>query len=883
MMWLRIKALFKRRQLERDLDDELSFHLAMRRQKLEAEGVPDATNATRRRFGNVTAMREACREAWTFASFEGLARDVRYSVRTLAGSPGFTAVAVATLALGIGANTAIFSLVNAIVLKALPYERPQDLYAIHELVRVGSQRSPAMPVNAGNFLLWRKHARSFSAIAALEPTNDSLIQGSELIQMHGLRVSANFFPMLGIRPQIGRSFLPEEDYMGHGWEMILTEPIWRQRFHSDPNIVGRQVSMNGYPASIVGVLPASFYFPKQDQLFTTPIAGWTWRVEYFSNLSLLPDDTQAGVFNFNFASIARLKAGFSRDQATADRDAIEAGIAKGNPDKAVLSTELAQLQTAVLGPAQRQLWMLMAGAGIVLLVVCFNLAGLLLARHLAREHEVAIRTALGAARADLLRQFLVEGLLLALVGGACGVAAALAGIRLLVRAAPVALPRLESVAVDGRILLFSVVASLGAGLLMSMLPALRFSSRQAADALKSAPAGSVSRRASRLHQTLAASEIALCTVLLVSALLLARSFGHVFAANAWLNVDRVFTLDLLAPPLHYNDQTARQRLYQRLTESIRTLPGVSATGIVNALPLRGETFTATMDFVEIPGSSSQNSANFHFMTPGYFKAVGLPVLQGRSLSDADAGKHVLLISESAAAELPSGRSPLGLHMKWTTPMGAPLLYQVVGIVRDAHAKPEEKASPAVYLPYWDWPPWQASVVVRTSADPRAVAEGVQRVIRNADPLIGIPHAETMREILDSAVAPRRFLTWLGMLFALSATCLAALGLYGVVSLAAARRRHEIGVRMALGAHAGEVVKMVVSQAVLLALAGVAIGLVCALAVTRLLTSLLYDVRPSDPASFAVVSVTLIAVALLASFIPARRAARVDPLAAIRYE
>jgi predicted permease len=886
-LWLRIRTLFMRRKLERDLDDELSFHLAMRQQKLERSGLTagDASAAARRRLGNPTLLRETSRSLWKFAWLDAFGRDLRYAVRAVARAPVFAGVAIATLAFGIGANTAIFSILNGVLLRAMPYEKPADLYSIREAVAIGSERNTMACVNGGNILEWRRNARSFREIAAMMPANDNLILKNDSVNVHGLRASASLFPLLGIRPQIGRSFAPEEDEMGHGLELILTDALWRARFRADPAIVGQSVSLNGYPAIVIGVLPASFYFPKQDQLYGDRVAKWDFHIEYFLNLNLGPWDKKPGIGNFNFAAIGRVREDATRERALAELEAVEAGISRQNPSGATLHAELVPFHSAIVGPAEARIWMLMAGAALVLAIVCVNLAGLTLGRNTARSREVAIRLALGAGRWTVLRQFAMEGLTLAVAGGTIGVLAAFWGVRLLVRYAPITLPRLETVTIDFHVLLFSVGIALAAGLLFSLLPALQIQDQGIEETLRSTtPNMSSSRRNAFVHDILAGSEIALCTVLLICALLLGQSLSRVLRDNAWLNEEHVLTIGISPSPKQYQKSAARVDLYRKLLQDARELPGVSSAGLINALPLHGQMWGDSVDFAEAPRTDiNQPIANFRFISPGYEPGIGLALMEGRSLEESDFGRHVMWISESLGRQYP-GRNPVGMHMNWRQPdTGKMLSLQVAGIVRDVRAEAEKTPILAVYIPYWIWPPWDPSIVVRTTADPMGIAAGIQRMIRSSYGEVPITRVETLRQMLDGAVASRRFLTRLGVLFAASATLLAALGIYGVVSLATARRRREIAIRMAVGASHPNIFGMVIGKAVKLAVGSAAVGVVSGIAVEKAIVSLLYDIRPAEPAVYLGTCAIVIAVGLLASFLPALRAARVDPVIALKYE
>jgi predicted permease len=485
---------------------------------------------------------------------------------------------------------------------------------------------------------------------------------------------------------------------------------------------------------------------------------------------------------------------------------------------------------------------------------------------------------------SIVRQFLIEALILSAAGGVFGVVAAYGGVRALVRAAPVEIPRLQSIAIDDRVLLFSAAITVSAAILFSLVPALWLSRRSSVDAVKAAGRTTTPDRAiSRIHQALAATEIAFCTVLLVSAILLAQSLVRVLRANAWGDVSHVLTLGFSAPASRYQDASRRAQLIAKVIDSAVHSPGVEAAGITTALPFTGQAWGNDVNFKEAPQTEKERpNADWRFISPNYFRAAGIGLVSGRFLTQSDYGHPLILISQRLAKELPRGVNAVGAHVSWTPPNGkAPVLYEVIGVVADVRARPEEQAPYMIYMPYWAWPPWQISLVVRTNADTRAVAADLQQIIRQTDDRIAIPHIESLRDILNESTAARRFITLLGLLFALSATLLAAIGLYGLLSLSASQRAREIGVRMALGAQANEIFRMFLSEATALAVTGLACGVACAWAVTRLLRAFLYEVKPTDLVTFVCVCAGLLAVAAVASYMPARRAARVDPVQALK--
>jgi predicted permease len=888
---LRLRSLFRRGRVEKDLSDELRLHLDQLIEENIAQGMTsqEARYAALCELGGVEQIKEECRDMRRVNLIERTIKDLRFAVRQLRHNPGFTAVAVITLALGIGANTAIFSMVDGILLRSLPYQEPGGLYVVREDLQMGAQLFPGNVDNGGNFLAWQRNCHSFAGLAALQPSSDNLDLGDGAVQVHGTRASATLFSMLGVQPSLGRGFLPEEDVPGRSQEVILTDPLWRAKFDSDPHIVGKVIRLNGYDFTVVGVLPSGFYFPKVSQLDATPIAGWTSEIEYFLPLALQPWESKPSAGNnMNFTVIARVKAGVPAQQALADLDAVEADISRHDPqnaDGAVLRGSLLPLKAVVVGDTSKTLWMLMAGSGVMLLIVCVNLASLVLAHSMSRAHELAVRAALGATRWDLLRQGLTEGALLVIAGGALGLLLAVDGLREIIHLAPVSIPRLDSIHLDSRVLLFSIAVSLVSGLLFSILPSLRLSRAQPADALKSTASTTTGARATaRLRDVLAGAEVALCTILLAAALLLAGSLARVLKENNWLEVQHVLAIDLIAPPHEYGTQAERQLLYDRLLREIAALPGVRTVGFSNALPLRGEIWTDSFNFQETPqGEQNQTNANVRFASPDYFAALGLPLVRGRFFAAGDEGQDEVIVSEGFATAASPGRDPIGMHIPWHSPSGKVLLCTVTGIVADARAEADQSAPRIVYFPYWEWNPVEISLVVRSAGDPRIAAADVHSAVRRLDSRIAIPSEETLQEVVNEAVAPRRFVATLGLSFAFFATFLAALGLYGVISLSVAQRTPEIGIRMALGARQADVLRMVIAKGLRVSLAGLAVGLAAAFPLTSLITSLLYGVKPTNPLLLAVVVLILGGVAGLASLIPGRRATRVDPIVALRHE
>lgn len=705
---LRLRSLFRRRHVEQELDEELRYHLEQKTGRYIAEGMSaqDARLAALRDMDGLEQHKEECRDTRRVNFVEDLLKDARFGLRQLRRSPGLTVIAVLTLGLGIGASTAIFSMVHGILISSLPYPESNRLYVVREDFQQGAHLYPGDVDNGGNFLMWRRDCHSFEGIAALEPESDSLDLGDSAVQVHGTRASANLFSILGVRPQLGRTFTEEEDHPGRNREVILTDTLWRARFNGNPHVVGKTIRFNGYDFTVVGVLPPNFYFPRVDQLDTMPIAGWTYNIEYFVPLALQPYESKPSVGNMmNFTVIARLKPGVTEQQALADLDAVEADISRHDPNAqgAFMRGNLVPLKTAVVGDTSKTLWLLMAGAGLVLLIVCVNLASLLLTRSMGRTREVAVRAALGASRWRLLRQFLIEGVLLVTAGGALGFLLAVDGLRAIIYAAPKNIPRLEAIQVDRWVLLFGIAISIVAGLLFSVLPGLRLSRTEAGEALKSSAATTSSTRTTaRLRDLLAGAQVALCTVLLIAALLLAKSLVRVLRENSWLEVQHVLAADLIVPYNTYGTSQKLSELYDTMLAKIGALPGVRAAGFSSALPLRGEMWTDGFDFEEarIP-DQQQPDANVRFFSPGYFQAIGLPLVRGRFPAADDKGQDEAVLSAEFARRALPGRDPIGMHLRWHHPdSGKLLLCTVTGIVADVRAEADQKAPSMVYFPYW---------------------------------------------------------------------------------------------------------------------------------------------------------------------------------------
>ena len=877
----------RRKRMMEDLDQDIREHIEMETQDHIERGMSaeEARYAALRKFGNVTRIKEETREVWTFVWLEQLWQDVRFGLRMLRKSPGFACVAVLTLALGIGANTVIFSMVNSVLLRPLAYREPQQLYLVREIVPELSQTYPSLPANLPNFRVWQRECHSFDEVAIVMPLDMTLTGHGEAEQVSGGLASANLFDVLGVMPELGRTFLPQEDTPGNDQVVILTDSFWRDRFHGDPKIVGRSITLNGKPFQVVGVLPASFRFPKGGQFGA--LTEFPPRTNYFKPLGLDPKQfDQLG--EFDYAAIARLKPGTSAGQALAELNVIQARIAKDAKEGVGVRAEIIPLESEVVGTARRGLLLLLAGVGAVLLIVCLNLANLLLVRVPARVREAGIRTALGASRARLARQLLTESALLAIVGGVLGVGLAYFGLRWLVAVAPANLPRLDEVHVDARVLWFTVFVSMLTGILFGALPAWRVTHAEPQQTLK---AGAVTitegRPARRLRESLIGFEVGVGTLLLIMAGLLTASMIRLLGVDKGFTTEHVLAVDVSLPPQSYTKPEQKEAFYDDVLARVRAIPGVKSAGWISKLPLEGQ---EQVDLINVPGRSTpvlqSPIGNYRFVSPGYFQSMGISLRQGRWIEQADRDRHVAVISESVAKKVWPGENPLGKQFHPGEDQRP--LTEIIGVVADVRTVAlDEPPLLMVYLPAGpasrNWSGAHASLVVRAAIDPAALGAVVRGAIRSMDSGVPILHLRPMSEIVSESVGVRRFQMGLASLFATFALLLAALGIYGVVGYSVARRRQELGIRMALGARGSDLRNLVLLQGMWPVVVGWASGVLAALVAGRVIRGLLFGVSAQDPLTIAGVTLVVLVTAALACYIPARRAMKVDPMVALRYE
>lgn len=876
----RFAALFDRRRRDADLSAELASHVELHMEENLSRGMTpaEARRQALLRLGGLEQTTERYRARRGLPFLEVLSQDLRFALRTLAKSPVFTLVAVLTLAVGLAANTAIFTVIRGVLLRPLEYPDPGQLVALELLVPQWAHKFPMVPLNPATYLAWSGQASCFTAVAVADEGETMNLTGAgEPALLTADRVTSTLFDVLGVKPLFGQTFSPHADQLGHNHEVILTYALWQNRFRGEPDIIGRPIALDGSPYTVVGILPASFDFPTQHEL--VPIEGSTPKADLFVPEVFEKQDlaTEAG---FGLATIARLKRGVRRKEAVAELNVILSREFRALPATSQPQTIMMPLRDIIVRSTERGLWMLLAAVLTLLLIISVNLANLVLMRTTVTQHEAAIRTALGASPGRLVRQTLTETLLLGLLGGTLGVLFARWALWGLLALAPASLPRLSNIHLDGAVLGFTLGISILAGLFAGLLPAWRVAQTSPQDALRSGGARHADSRARlRVRELLVGLETALSAMLLIAAGLLVTSFAKLVKVPEGFAVDQILTVNLELPEAQYAQAEPRGEFWKQALAAASHLPGVQSSALTNFLPLAGE---INDDPVDLPGdtrpAAERPFASYRRVSPDYFHVLGIPLLNGRALTWADAGTGNVVVSAAAAKALWPGRNPIGQKFD----VSPPSAHQVVGVAGDARTVDLLQApSPMVYELEEASP--AAALILRTRLPATALAPELHRAIWKIDPTVAIPPIRSMGQILSESLAPRRFETLLTALFAAAALLLACLGIYGVVSYSVVRRTREMGIRMALGAQKPDVLRCVMGQGMTPALLGLGAGIIAALTFTRLMSSLLFEVTPFDPLTFILVSSTLAAVALAACYIPARRALQVDPMVALRYE
>ena len=812
---------------------------------------------------------------------ETLWQDIRYGVRMLLKSPSFSIVATIALALGIGANTAIFSVVNAVLLRPLPFTKSDDLMMVWETDSVrGQQRGTA---SYPNFADWREQNQVFERMAAYY-SSDFIMTGRGEARLQGAVASADLFPLLGMSPMLGRVFRPEEDKPSEsGRVVLLSQQMFQQRFNSDPDTVGQSITLDGKNYTIVGVMPHQFQFPIQNE----PVELWTTVAGDAEGED--PVTSQRGAHFLGV--IARRKPGVSLEQAHSDMKAIAARLEQQYPDKNLnRSSRVEPALESLVGDIRPALLILLGAVGCVLLIACANVANLLLARAMSRHKEMAIRSALGASRLRVVRQLLTESIILSLVGGALGLVLAVWWSDLLIALGKEDIPRALQVGLDWRVLGFTLLVSLLTGVIFGLVPAFHSSKTELTETLKEGGRGSSEgARRNRIRGVLVVAELAIAVVLLVGAGLLIQSLWRLQSVSPGFNPDKVLTFSVAVPEVKY--PSAKQvQFYGDLVTRLQTLPGVQSASSIMPLPLSGDRFSISFETEGRPvAKGDQPSADFFTTGLGYFRTMGIPLRKGRDFTEQD--KHgsppVIIVSEGFARKHFPNEDPIGKRIRpgvSTYDGEKSVMREIIGVVDDVKNRTlSGETRPQFYVPQTQVPFTQVAMVVKTTGDPRGIVSGVRNEVTSMDKELPVFNIQSMDDYLAAAVSSPRFNSTLLGIFATVALVLTVVGLYGVMSYSVAQRTNEIGIRMALGAQTRDVLKLIVSQGFKLVIIGLGIGLVGAFALMRVIGSLLFGVSTRDPFTFAAVAVVLSSVALLACYVPARRAARVDPIQALHHE
>ena len=879
MLRMRARALFRAGVVDRDLGDEMREHLDQLTAEYLARGMTaaQARAAALQEFGPVTQLTEAARDARGVTPIANAILDVHYGVRLMRRAPGFSAAAILTVALGIGATTAMFSVVYGVLLRPLPYGDAERLVNIWSSAPArGLTRAYVAMANVND---WKARNRVFDDIAAARAVANFNLsgQGAEPERLLAARISANMLPVLRVQPMLGRNFTPEEDTIGHEQVALLSYGLWRRRFGGDPSIVGRSILLSGMPFTVVGVMGPDFAFPSRDYQLWTP--------HTFDPTELI---TRA---NYSYLAVARLAPSVTVEQANADLSAMMRQLEREYPKA---NTGVGAFAVPVLddtvASVRTPLYLLLAAVLAMLLIGCANLANLLLARALARQRELAVRSALGASRTRLIAQSIAELLPLLTIGGALGITLAWWAVSAVVPLLPPDLPRAENIALDWQVLTFAIGTIAAITIFIGAWPALEVVRSGVAavtrDLSRSATTGA---GRTRTRDLLVVGQIAATLWLAVGAALLTRSFGELRRVNPGFVAEHVYTVHLAIPRSRYRSDAAIASLMRTILDRVEALPGVTAAGMVNRLPLAGGAQTAGIEFEGIDSglvSELGLQADLRPVTPDYFRAMGIPLVAGRQfteLDNADAAP-VGIVDERAAQLVYRGENPIGRRFRPVMPSGTAEWRTIVGVVGHLrHERLDEEGRPQVYWNYRQNTQDREALVVRTTSDPSSIAPSIAAAIRAVDPEQPIYDGRTLEAVVDRALAQQWLQTALLTAFASIALLLASIGVYGVIAYAVGQRRREFGIRLALGAHRSEIVGLVMRRGALLFAVGAAIGLAASAASARILAGLLYNVRAFDPASFIVATLVLMTIAMIACGLPARRAASVDPSVTLRTE
>jgi predicted permease len=869
-IWRKLQFFFHRSQLERDLAEEMRLHAELKAHENLMMGMPveEARFAAKRQLGNLTQQREQSRQHWGFPSLESVLQDVRYGARGLRNSPGFSLVAIATLALGIGATTAIFSVVNAVLLRPLPYKdstRIMDLWTV----------SPMFPdfhmgQSIPNLNDIRSRSHAFELIAAYQPQTTALTGNGAPERLFAAPVTADFFSLFSVHPILGRGILPQDETGKDGNVVWLSYGLWQRRYAGDQDIAGRSISLDAKPYVVAGVMPKSFDFPDGTEV---------WK-------PLLPSaEERRNRSSWMYYTIAKLKPGISPAQAQSELNNIAAQIARENQkDAEGIGFSLKLLQDdAVARDSRKLLLMLLTAVGFLLLIACANVSNLILSRSIQRQREIAVRAALGASRLRIVRQLLLESLVLSLAGGLCGLAAAMGGVRAFQSLAPNNFARLHEVAVSPWMAAIAFIIASATGIICGLAPAVQASRPDLNLSIKentSAPAG---KGRFSLRSTLAVTEVALALVLLTGAALMAQSIIRQLRVDAGFRTDHVLTAKLHLNLTNYLKDDAQRIFIQKLLAALRAQPGAGQVGISNTGVMEGSSLMS-LDPAVSGISDKIETIQVRSITPGFLETMGIRLLAGRLFNDGDTNgaPKIMIVNQAMVRRYFAGKNPLGRTLRISSDSKDG--YEIVGVVSDTRdIRPGLPARPQIYFSILQDPLRTLYVVIRSQADTASLTSMLQASVWSVDKDLPVNNVKTMAEVVSATVSVPKFHTWLLIAFAGVGLLLTLIGIYGVMSYSVSQRTHEIGIRAALGAEPRTILLLVLNQGAKLAFAGATIGLLGAWAVMRLLSSQLYEIKPGDPLTLICTALVMLAVALGASYIPARRATKVDPITALRYE
>jgi predicted permease len=879
----RLLLLFRRGRFDAELEEEMAFHRAQSEKEFESAGMnpEEARYAAMRQFGNGVRIKERSREEIDFRA-ESVLHDIRYAARQLRSSPAFTIVILLTLALAIGANTAIFSVINGVLLKRLPYEQPDRLVRVF----LSNADYPKFSLNPFDFLDFRTRNQSFESMAAFNRGDVQLSGAGEPVRLYGFGITSGYFHVLGLHPQLGREFDRAAEIPGNGLQVIISDRLWRTQFGADRNIIGRKITLNMQPFTVIGVMPAGTVHPG-NAYHSLPYGEG---VDVWWPFSFAGDPNRRG--SHFIEGIARLKDNVSLAQARSDMNAIMSQLGNEHPnsDKG-WSVLVISLYDEVVGQSRRMLLVLLGAVIIVLLIACANAANLLLARASSRQREIAVRMAMGAPRARVIRQLLTESLLISFLGGGLGLATAFSGVKALVALLPGNFPRAQDIHVSAPVLAFTVLITLATGILFGLAPAYQAAGADPKDGLqKGGRSTTGSARQGRLRDALVIAEVSMACVLLIVAGLMLRSLLNQLHLDPGFQRVHVLTASLSLPHAKYAKEEQVGRFYDQLAADLNGLPGVESAGVGSDLPWTGYDENAGGFTIEgkKPPPDQDFHGRYHMATPGYFSALGIPLVAGRFFTEADKrdAPRAIIINRAMANMYWPGEYVIGKRMTFDdAPKSDKDWMTIVGVVGDVKDEPD---SPAAKNAFWfpvQQQMWTSdmSVVIRARSDPRLLADALRNQVHRLDPALAVSDVQLMDQIVDSSISTPRFIFALVGLFAGLAIVLAGIGTYGVISYSVSQRTPEMGIRMALGAVRSDVLGLILSHAAKLAGLGTALGVLVAFVFARMLKTLLFGVSTADPATFASVAAMVIVVALLAGYIPALRATATDPVNALRSE